>query len=104
MWVQAWGRVQGRRQAVRERERREAKRVIQKQAPEAKARMREAGLVPLDKFRGPVAPWSARHIPCDTVSRFRLRSVLEGTAHCPVCNELLPAVEAGTPQLWDQRS
>ncbi|MFB7452970.1 multiprotein-bridging factor 1 family protein [Streptomyces sp. NPDC056194] len=94
MWVQAWGRVQGRRQAVRERERREARRVIQRQALEAKDRMREAGLIPLDKYRGPVAPWSARHIPCDTVSRFRFRSVLEGSAHCPVCNELLPPVES----------
>ncbi|MEV4431120.1 helix-turn-helix transcriptional regulator [Streptomyces sp. NPDC049602] len=92
MWAQAWGRVQGRRQAVRDRVRREARRVIQKQAPEATSRMRDAGLIPLDKFRGPVAPWSARHITCDTVSRFRLRSVLEGTAHCPVCDELLPPV------------
>lgn len=32
MWVQAWGRVQGRRRAVREREHREARRVIRRQA------------------------------------------------------------------------
>ncbi|WP_326743427.1 helix-turn-helix domain-containing protein [Streptomyces sp. NBC_01768] len=93
MWTQAWRRVHERRLAARERDRRAARRAIRRQAPEAKARMLEAGLIALDKFPGPVAPWSARHIPCDTVSRFRLRSVLQGTAHCPVCNELVAAGE-----------
>ncbi|WP_326680932.1 helix-turn-helix domain-containing protein [Streptomyces sp. NBC_01237] len=91
MWTQAWRRVHERRLAARERDRRAARRAIRRQAPEAKARMREAGLIALDKFPGPVAPWSARHIPCDTVSRFRLRSVLQGTAQCPVCHELVAA-------------
>ncbi|MFE3129879.1 helix-turn-helix domain-containing protein [Streptomyces hydrogenans] len=96
MWIRAWGRIQARRQRARDRARRAAMREIQKQAPEAKSRMRQAGLIPLDKFRGPVAPWSARHITCGTVSRYRFRSVLEGTAHCPVCDELLPP--ARTPE------
>ncbi|MER6499184.1 helix-turn-helix transcriptional regulator [Streptomyces sp. NPDC001455] len=90
MWGQAWSRVHERRPAAREKNRTQAGKVTPAmQAPEAKARMREAGLITLDKYPGPVAPWSARHIPCDTVSRFRLRLVLQGTARCPVCNELV---------------
>lgn len=95
MWVQAWARVHERRRAAREASRREARKAARIQAPEAHTFMREAGLIALDKFPGAVAPWSARHIPCDTISRFRLRSLLKGTAHCPVCNMLLSTVEPG---------
>ncbi|MGW2425609.1 helix-turn-helix domain-containing protein [Streptomyces sp. NPDC001709] len=95
IWVQAWGRVHEKRRAAEEEARRQARKTSRIQAHQARNRMREAGLIPLDKFPGPVAPWSAVHIPCDQVSRYRLRAVLQGTAYCPVCDEPLPA-GAGT--------
>ncbi|MFH8993084.1 hypothetical protein [Streptomyces sp. NPDC017940] len=55
--------------------------------PEAKESMEEAGLITLDKYPGPAASWSALHLPCDAVSRFRLTAVLQSTARCPVCDE-----------------
>lgn len=94
MWVQAWRRVHEQRLVQRKVDRSQAKMTQQMKAPVAKSRMHEAGLVPREKFPGAVVPWSAVHTACNQVSRYRLRSILQGTAHCPVCGELLAV---GTP-------
>ncbi|MFJ4917688.1 multiprotein-bridging factor 1 family protein [Streptomyces sp. NPDC088726] len=90
-WVQAWRRVHEQRLAQRKADRGQAKMTKQMEAPVAKIRMQEVGLVPREKFPGAVAPWSAVHTACGQVSRYRLRSILQGTAQCPVCDELLTA-------------
>ncbi|MFB7482985.1 MULTISPECIES: helix-turn-helix domain-containing protein [Streptomyces] len=91
MWVQAWRRVQHHRLSQRMADREQVKLTHRMEAPFAKARMQEAGLIPREKFPGAVAPWSAVHTSCAQVSRYRLRSVLQGLAHCPVCGDWLSA-------------
>ncbi|MFJ1601573.1 multiprotein-bridging factor 1 family protein [Streptomyces sp. NPDC088261] len=90
-WVHAWRRVQEQRLAQRKADRSQVKMTKQTEASVAKARMYEAGLVPREKFPGAVAPWSAVHTACNQVSRYRLRSILQGAAECPVCGEVLTA-------------
>ncbi|MGY4966662.1 helix-turn-helix domain-containing protein [Streptomyces sp. 900105245] len=89
VWVQAWRRVHEKHLAAKEEARRQAREASGIQAHEARAGMRAVGLIPLDKFPGPVAPWSAVHTSCGQVSRYRVRSVLLGTAICPVCEKAL---------------
>jgi hypothetical protein len=91
MWIQAWSRVHAKRLAQREEERRQVERTNRIEATVAKQHMHEAGLVPLDKFPGMAAPWSAVHVACDQVSHYRLRAVLQGTAKCPTYGQKVHA-------------
>jgi transcriptional regulator with XRE-family HTH domain len=91
-WVQAWRRAHEQRLAQRKADRVQARvteMTRQMKAPEAMIRMHEVGLVPRDKFPGAVSPWSAVHTACGQISRYRLRSILQGAAHCPACEQPL---------------
>jgi hypothetical protein len=87
-WITAWKRVRERE----EREEANQKRQTEERHREwgnharfdAEAVMREAGLVPRDRYPGPDHPWTAYCKQCKSLSRFLLTSVLSGT-RCPAC-------------------
>lgn len=87
VWIQAWTRVHDAKRQEAQVKTRTSTKMSQMRAPEAREAMEDAGLLTFDKYPGPVAPWSALHIRCGGVSRFRVAAVVKGAARCSVCNE-----------------
>jgi transcriptional regulator with XRE-family HTH domain len=91
-WITAWKRVREREEraaATQARRTEQLRRDWGSHARfDAEAVMREAGLVPRDRYPGPDHPWAAYCKKCKSLSRFLLTSVLLGT-RCPACQSAL---------------
>ncbi|MCD9145684.1 helix-turn-helix domain-containing protein [Streptomyces albireticuli] len=89
-WVHSWRRVRERRK--QEAAQREVAAVAEERernrytGSEARAYMRAVGLLPTERYPGATAPWAARCVRCEELSRHRLASVVAGQG-CRVCSQ-----------------
>ncbi len=84
LWAETWHRV---RQAENRRDTPGDARQWALQAAEAEQRLREAGLVPEERFRGSRVPWTVRcrRRTCRQISRIRYADFIAGAGGCRVC-------------------
>ncbi|MFF3932911.1 helix-turn-helix transcriptional regulator [Streptomyces hirsutus] len=84
LWAKTWHRVQ---QAESRRDTTSDARQGRLTAAEAEQRVREAGLVPQERFRGSKVPWTVRcrRRSCRKVSRIRYADIIAGKGGCAIC-------------------
>lgn len=84
LWAEAWHRV---RHAESRRDTTGDARQGALTAAEAERRVREAGLVPQERFRGSRVPWTVRcrRRSCRKISRIRYADVIADNSGCPSC-------------------
>lgn len=84
LWAEAWLRV---RQSEKRRDTTGDARQWTLRAAEAEQRLRDAGLVPEERFPGSRVPWTVRcrRRTCRQISRIRYADIIAGAAGCRVC-------------------